>query len=265
MKTILFATDFSINSLHAIRYGLELFKGQPVRYILFNAYVDPSSGVTMTASYADVMRELSESMLKKVHEQLVDDYGYKGLKMDLVSGYGDLPFAPRPIIEKRGVDLVILGTSGASGPNLAIFGSSAYSMMKDAQCPVLAVPLQTPIEVPSNIGLASDKVMGGNEPVLAPMFEIAELHGSSIMGVKVLKKKVIDGPAIIDGPDDQFPFIDLSANDPLEGIELAIGEYGIDMLTIIIPQRKLLDRIFHKSVSKQIVKQVTVPILTLHG
>ena len=65
-----------------------------------------------------------------------------------------------------------------------------------------------------------------------------------------------------DIPD--IPYYDLQALDALIGIEQAIGEHDIDMLTIILKQRSLLDRIFHSSVSKRIAKQVAIPILTLH-
>jgi nucleotide-binding universal stress UspA family protein len=53
-------------------------------------------------------------------------------------------------------------------------------------------------------------------------------------------------------------------DDPLSGIEVAIGEHNIDLLTIIIKKRTFLDRLFHKSVSKQIAREVAIPILTLH-
>lgn len=268
MKTIVFPTDFSLNSIHAIRYGIDLFKGEDVRFILFNAYVDPSVGASMTYVFEEHMREISMTMLRKVYEELKEEYGHGELEMDLVNRYGDLPYALKPLLEEEKVDLIIMGSSGASGANISIFGSNSFSTMKDASCPVLTVPLQAPIKAPVRIGLASESELSGNEAILEPLYAIARDHGSWVMGIHVSKKSsVVDGepePKTLFG-NDRLPYIDLKVDDPLKGIELAIGEHEIDMLSIIIPKRSLLDRIFHKSISKQIARQISVPILALHS
>ncbi|NND94176.1 MAG: universal stress protein [Flavobacteriales bacterium] len=268
MRTIVFPTDFSLNSIHAIRYGINLFEGQDVRFILFNSYVDPSVGASMTYVFEEHMKEISMTMLKKVYEELKDEYGFSDLQMELVNRYGDLPYALKPLLEEENVDLVVMGSSGASGANISIFGSNSYATMKDAPCPVLAVPLQTPISRPERIGLASEEELSGDEEILEPLYALARLHGAWVMGIHVSKKKsVVDADAeerTLFG-NDRLPYIDLKVNDPLKGIELAIGENKIDLLSIIIPKRSLLDRIFHKSVSKQIAKQVSIPILALHA
>ncbi len=124
MKTIVFPTDFSLNSMHAVRYGINLFKGQEVRFILFNAYVDPSVGASMTYVFEDHMKVISMTMLRKVLEELKDDHGQGDLKIELVNRYGDLPYALKPFLVEEMVDLVIMGSSGASGANISILGSN---------------------------------------------------------------------------------------------------------------------------------------------
>jgi len=268
MKTILFPTDFSMNSIHAIRYGLELFKNEKVDYILLNAYTDPSVGATMTYVWEDYMQDISQKMLASLLEKLQDDYGYEGLEAECVSQYGDLPGALTGVLKEKEVDLIIMGASGASSPNISIFGSNAYATMQRANCPVLTVPLQSTIKAPFRIGLASESKLIGDEAVLAPLREIADLHSSWVMGVNVNEQNISrtltdeEESFFDDTPDIQY--IDLSDASPLIGIETAIGRYRIEMLAIIIKKRTLLDRIFHKSVSKQIAKDVAIPILTLH-
>jgi nucleotide-binding universal stress UspA family protein len=222
----------------------------------------------MTYVFEEHMKEISMTMLKKVYEELTDDYGHGTLEMDLVNRYGDLPYALKPLVEEEKVDLIVMGSSGASGATISMFGSNSFSTMKDSTCPVLTVPLQAPIKAPARIGLASESELTGDEAMLEPLFEIARDHASWVMGIHVSKKSsVVDsesGEQTLFG-SDRLPFIDLKVDDPLKGIELAIGEHEIDMLSIIIPKRSLLDRIFHKSISKQIARQISVPILALHS
>ncbi len=259
MKTILFPTDFSINSMHAIRYGLELFKEQNVRYILFNAYVDPSVGASMTYVFEDQMRDISMTMLKKLNEDLKEEYE-SALDMDLINRYGDLPYSLRPLLEGENVDLVIMGASGA---NTSIFGSNAFATMRDMSCPVLTVPLQSPIASPKRIGLASYTELIGDETLLEPLHEVARITNAQLTGIHVNTEHKSEDAADEHRGPDALPYINLEQSDAVNGIELAIGEHDLDMLSIIIPKRGMLDKIFHKSVSKQIAKHISIPIITL--
>jgi hypothetical protein len=88
------------------------------------------------------------------------------------------------------------------------------------------------------------------------------------MGVRVSKD--VPAKSLSDIEEEYYedipdiPYYDLQASDALIGIEQAIGEHDIDMLTIILKQRTVLDSLFHSSVSKRIAKQVAIPLLTLH-
>ncbi|MFT7611263.1 MAG: nucleotide-binding universal stress UspA family protein [Parvicellaceae bacterium] len=269
MKTILFPTDFSMNSMHAIRYGLELFKDEKdMHYILLNAYIDPSAGAAMTYDLGDHMQIISQQMLDSLEEKLDDDYGYSDISFELLSVYGDLPGALKPIVKNKEVDLIVMGASGAGSPHISIFGSTAYACMKEATCPVLTIPLQTNIKSPELIGIASENKFKGDESFLSPILKIASIHNSWVMGVSVNTKESIDtkknAKDVLEENMD-IEFINLNTKDPVTGIEFAIGKYKLDLLAIIIKERPLLDRIFHKSVSKQIAKQIAIPILSLHS
>lgn len=269
MNTILFPTDFSANSLHAIRYGLNLFKGAKVEYILVNAYVDPSVGASMSMVWEEEMRKISQTKLTIFCERIREEGGvYAEFFPKCVSQYGDLPGALRPIIKEEKVDFLIMGSSGAGSASNSLFGSVAYATMKNAACPVLTVPLQSSIEVPHRIGLATEEKLIGDERILEPLQELVDQLNAWLMGIRVSKDTPVRKPSseedefYEDIPDIQY--FDLRANNALAGIEQAIGEHDIDMLSIIIKKRNLLDDLFHVSVSKKIAKQVAIPLLTLH-
>ncbi len=269
MNTILFPTDFSANSIHAIRYGLNLFKDSKVEYILVNAYVDPSVGASMSMVWEEEMRKISKQKLSSFCERIREEGGPQAdFFPKCISQYGDLPGALRPIIEEEKVDLVIMGSSGAGSASNTLFGSVAYATMKNATCPVLTVPLQSSIKTPHRIGLATEEKLVGDELILGPLQELVDQVNAWLMGIHVSKDAPMHSSTgteqefYEDIPDIQY--FDLRAGNALVGIEQAIGEHDIDMLSIIIKKRSLLDSLFHTSVSKKIAKQVAIPLLTLH-
>lgn len=269
MNTVLFPTDFSANSLHAIRYGLNLFKDSNVDYILVNAYVDPSVGASMSMVWEEEMRKVSQAKLSSFCERIREEGGAQSeFFPKCISQYGDLPGALRPIIKEEGVDLLIMGSSGAGSASKSLFGSVAYATMKNAACPVLTVPLQSGIKTPHRIGLATEEKLVGDERILEPLQELVDQLNAWLMGIRVSKDASIHTTS---GEEEEFyedipdiQYFDLRAGDALVGIEQAIGEHDIDMLSIIIKKRSLLDSLFHVSVSKKIAKQVAIPLLTLH-
>lgn len=268
MKTILFPTDFSMNATHAIRYGLNLFKGKDVKFILFNAYQDSSMGTSMTYTFENHMQQVSMQMLEKLHETLIDDFGLTGYDIHLENHYGDLLFGVQRLMENETIDLIIMGNSGANSPNFSVFGRNSFAAMRDLQCPVLSIPLQAKIKIPSKIALASEKEMSGDEDFLQPLVEVASLHNTPVVGLRVAEYKEVASGMVIEGKemqsDKDLPYINLNSKDPMQGIELAIGEYDVDMISVIMHQKSLMERLFKRSISKMVVKEIAIPILALH-
>ena len=266
MKTVLFPTDFSLNSIHAIRYALSLFKTKDVRYILFNAYSYPTAGTTFIDDLQSEFDMLSDLKLNRLLEQLKENYGHTDLIMELISEFGFLPNSLIPIIDKYDVDLVVMGSSGESGFNLSLFGSKAYETMKSLKCPVLTVPLQSPLDSPKHIGVATEEIMEGWESVLNPIFEIAQLNESIVHGISIKKPKEELVPAAEESsPNKKIDYYQIENPDTLMGIKSILGEHGIDMLVLLRKERDFFQSLFHKSLSKQISSKITVPILTINA
>jgi nucleotide-binding universal stress UspA family protein len=264
MKTIIFATDFSMNSMHAIRYGLKLMSGMKCRFILFNSYVDPSVGANMNLDFQDILQANSKTLLNRTLEELQEGVGNENLEMELINRFGDLPFALGAVVKEYHAYMVIMGSSGADGPSFSLFGSNSYASMKNLSCPVLTVPLLSAIRIPKKYGLATEIQLAGEESFIDIVYELADLHHSRILGIQV-GKKTMQLEYDRSYGDENLPYLNIDLEDPLEGIEMAIGEHEIDLLVMIIPKKGFLEGLFHKSISKQIARNISIPILALHA
>ncbi len=264
MKTILFPTDFSMNSTHAIRYGLELFKGEDIKCILFNCYSDRSAGLTFNNTFKKEIKRISKLMLNRLKEHLQDDLGFKDITFQKRNGYGDLTSGVLNFLEKQQVDYIIIGSSGAGSPSIASFGSNALSLMKHTNIPVLTVPLQSPLEAPKEIGLASNEKFNGFEKKLDPLFQLAIANDSTVIGVHINKENAKPNYAMANGDEYyKLNYIELEMDNVLEGLEQAIGSYNLDMLCILRNKRGFFESLFHKSVLKEISKEISIPVLCI--
>ncbi len=143
IKKILFATDFSEGSSHALPYAVDLAKRYGAKLYFVHVIYD----VTKTAgwyvphaSLDEIYRDIEKSARAELEKSFVEEMrGFKELEYAVLKGtpYEEIAkFAG----EKK-VDLIVLGTHGRRGIDRVLFGSTAEQVVRNAPCPVLSVRL----------------------------------------------------------------------------------------------------------------------------
>lgn len=150
MKRILLPTDFSSNSWNAISYSLELFKNESCTFYLLNAYTpmvytyDYSFGggavISETLSGEDIIRKTSVNGLEEIVTRINKEFPNELHQYETISAYNILTDEINDLITSLNIDLVIMGTKGATGAQEILFGTQTVYVMKKAKCPVLAIP-----------------------------------------------------------------------------------------------------------------------------
>ncbi|NRR93439.1 universal stress protein [Winogradskyella undariae] len=146
MLSILLPTDFSKNSINAIKYALEFFKYQKVEFTLMHAYRNEFYDHDELVS-----REVFENVLNKVKTSSLNNlakllneiqkiapnpkYTYRS-----ISAYSTLVEEANTIANEQNIDLIVMGTKGKSNARNIVFGSQTFQVLKYVQCPVLAIP-----------------------------------------------------------------------------------------------------------------------------
>ncbi len=136
LKNILFATDFSsaadlaapIAIRIAGRYGAKVYGVHVNRF-------DDYTGVAPNAWAA--MAEAAEKETKEDARRL--DGQLQGIEHEVAIGEGKLWDVMSDLIEKKEIDLVVLGTRGRTGLGKALLGSAAEQILRQSPCPVLTV------------------------------------------------------------------------------------------------------------------------------
>lgn len=150
MKTILVTHDFSKNSNVALRYAVRL--NQLLKYKLIVFHCTFQSPYTILKAKTEDEREALISLDEKnktllLKQKVLAAYKYIDIPKIPSSTYVFAQFNPMftektlEIARSNKVELIIMGTHGASGLNKFFFGSNTSSMISISDIPVLAVPV----------------------------------------------------------------------------------------------------------------------------
>lgn len=141
VKRILFPTDFSEGSAHAVPYVADLTKHYGAKVYVVHVVYDivRSTGwyvphISLDELYKDIeanaMKELEKSCMEELR-------GYKEMECRVLKGIPHeeiLKFA-----EDNNIDMIVMGTHSRKGLDRVIFGSTAERVVRNAHCSVLTV------------------------------------------------------------------------------------------------------------------------------
>ena len=147
MKKILVPVDFSPNSKNALHVAAEIAckTGASIELLHANveaAFAVPLSEFVAASNYAEDQEydETAVRLLELLKSELHENPAFANLKVETRVEEGYLYSCVRNVAEEDKVDLVVMGTRGASGVNEFLVGSNTEKVIRMAPCPVLAVP-----------------------------------------------------------------------------------------------------------------------------
>ncbi len=182
MKKILLPTDFSDNAQNAINYALNLYKDEACKFYLLNTYtpIIYSYDYRMSAGgylgeVADIVRENSIEKLEKIEKELKEKFNNFKHQFKIISSFNLLTDEIKDIVSKHSIDLIIMGTKGASGVKEVLFGSNTIRIIKKANCAVLAVPDGYFFEEPKEILFPTDYKIDYSKKQLKNLKTITEI------------------------------------------------------------------------------------------
>jgi nucleotide-binding universal stress UspA family protein len=139
IQDILFARDFSPSSDRALAYGLDLAKRTGARQHMMYVQVQERS-LLEAPKIADVpldklqekFKERNLEILQRYADEVQDGHLRHHVERDEAAGPALVGFA-----ERKGIDLIVIGTYGRRGVQRVIYGSVAEDVLRTAPCPVL--------------------------------------------------------------------------------------------------------------------------------
>ncbi|AMM51918.1 hypothetical protein TH61_13020 [Rufibacter sp. DG15C] len=271
MKTILVPTDFSKNAHNAMRYAAGLASQVEAKIIIAHIIHLPvaplESGMVITP---DMHLEEDFSLeLGTLANNLRQEYNNQ-FAIETICQYGYLTGDLNDLVKTHQVDLVVMGTHGATNFLDKLIGTNSSEFSKSAVCPVLIIPAVAQFKQIKHIAYASD--FESEEGVfLRQLFSIAQLFQAKVSIINVIDDKelnILSDTQVVEDITSQFPEVvysiaQMRIHDVLEGLHAFVEESQADVLAVSIHKRGFFDELFHSSISKKLIYHTTSPLLTL--
>jgi nucleotide-binding universal stress UspA family protein len=264
---ILIPTDFSVLSKVAINFAIQLGRKFNAELILFHVVYQQGPG--RGSLKAKDLEQILINDARNECAQLIEDS--KSLHPQI--GYEVIPGYPvnqvvNNYANNHGIDLIIMGTKGATGLKKIFLGSNAASVMNKSKIPVIAVPEFAKFSGLSDIVYATDilNLRSEIERVIsfARNFK-ARVHILHVTSPR--EEMVIDAKDMVAQLIDRmnYPHISFAvshANDPEEGIDEYIAKNKIDMLVMFTHELTFFEKLFGKGITRQVALFNKVPLIT---
>ncbi len=149
MKKILVPTDFSAHAKQATEVAAYLAKAAGGKVILLHvntavAYTPPLPDYSVPQAFdLEAYRENAAEALHALKKDLSQKEGFEQIPFESRVEEGFLHTTIRRLAEEEGIDLVVMGTKGATGALEFFLGSNTEKVIRTAPCPVMAIPERT--------------------------------------------------------------------------------------------------------------------------
>lgn len=273
-KIILLPTDFSKASINAIEFALKFAVQSEVKFILFHSFIPFESALSGSPEYHKKETLIVESKLKSKIDKLKFIMVEKHPEA-FIETVIDRGVESRQIINycnKFKVNLIVMGTTGASGLREKIVGSITSEVISKSDCPVLAIPTRfkrneiNKILVPTNFYLY-------DIDATKFLFQFFRPLEPSILFLHVTEKK---NPSIFES--QLFKVFEKSANvllkrktkkylmrfgkDEEKSISRIARNEKIDLIIMVKTNNEsFIEKLFHLSLSKKMAHHAKIPIL----
>ncbi|WP_378182655.1 universal stress protein [Aquimarina sp. SS2-1] len=193
MKKILLPTDFSDNAWNAIDYAAELFKDETCTFYLLNVYSKiiyesvHLSDIPSERTIENTVKANAVTNLKHLKTTITHTNPNQKHQFEIIAALGSLTDVIEDVVKSEKIDLIVMGTKGATGTKEVFMGSNTVRIINSVKkCPVLAVPDNFTFTVkPSEITFATDFTHFYSKEELSPLLELAKSFNATIRIVYV--------------------------------------------------------------------------------
>jgi len=277
MKKILLPTDFSPISINAIQYASRLFKDISCDFYVLNVFKIPyltneelmDQNASNLALFEDEMYDSSKEEMEKLIEKLPKNENHH---FQTISDYNLFSLAVEQVVKEKNIELVVMGTKGATGAKEIFMGSNASDVIMRNSCHVIAVPEHNEFKPPKEIVFPTDYLIDYEFNDMAPIINLAGLNEATIRVVhfsendemdenQIHNKRKLDSYLL----NVKHSYHTLTNSDFEEGLNCFTQSRGnIDLIVIISRHYGFFERLFFKPKVRALSFHSKIPLFVIH-
>lgn len=278
MKKIVIPTDFSDNALNAISFALECFKYETTEFYFLHAYEDEvyKDEELLNEKTLDEIIELIENQtavkLESLIKQVQKTSPNPRYKYFTISAFNSLIDEVDKIVLDKNIDLVVMGTKGATSDRNVSFGSNTLHVLKYVQCPVLAIPSNYVYTQPKKILFPSNFLIPYKRRELKLLSTLAKPYRSEIQllyisnVLQLSRRQQSNKEFIVDElKSNKVTYNVVSGKSKTKVIQDYISSNKIDMLTMVNTRHSFLEDLLFPSTIEKISLSIDIPLLAMQN
>ncbi|WP_179320320.1 universal stress protein [Winogradskyella helgolandensis] len=272
VKHIVLPTDFSDNAWSAAVYALKLYAEVECKFYFLHAWsaTNTTDRTYITAKYVDEIKDEAWRQLIELKEMSESADSNANHSFEIILSNDSLQKAIETAVENHTIDLIVMGTKGASKTKELFFGSNTVNTLKTKVCPILVIPDEFEFMAPKQIAFPTNFNRCYGEE-LQPIKDLAELYNSKIRIVHITKNNKLTSTqdynlSMLKVHLENHPHIFHWMPDYAkkhEEINDFIEELGIDMLVMINYKHSVIENIMNEPVVHKIGFNPKVPFLVI--
>lgn len=278
MMKIVLTTDFSDNAWNGIFNTIKLYANTPCRIYIVNAYepnelnfLDKSSQQRLGGLY-DSLAKNSKQELDKVIDYLNKNNNNPNHSFEIISKRGNLIEVLKEIVHTNDIDLIAMGTQGATGAQGIFIGSSTVKVLKMIKdCPILMIPSDYSFQRLKTLVFPTDYNRTYEKYELLPVVHLVSLWNAKIHLLLVSNESILSDTqkANIKILEERFAALKYAYHHtPFEkslssSIEKFIIKNEIDIMAMIRNHHTFWEKIIREPVIKKTAFNSPIPVLML--
>ncbi|MGB5228304.1 MAG: universal stress protein [Eudoraea sp.] len=278
MKNILLLTDFSNNAWNAIFAALKMHEHTACHFWLLNTY-EPSFANILGDKSKERLGVIYDSLSKNSTIELDKSLKYleinhqnKNHSFEKRSVSNDIVNAVKEICNEKDIDLIVMGTKGATGAKEIFMGSNTVELIKMINsCPILAVPSKHDFKDLSKILFPTEFTRPYTKYELNPLLELAKTWGSEILITHIavefsLNEEQISNKEVLikrlGKVEHSFHNVEMQAS-VADSISSFATENDADIIVLINYKHTFIEKLTREAVVKKVGFHSEIPLLVL--
>lgn len=273
MKKIIVPVDFSSTSVNAAQFAAELAVFYGAEILLYHAYQLPVVLHEFSYPVFDIKetQDAAEHELEAIRENIQSKLKVP-LPSAILAEMIGLQDGLTALCDKLNPDLVIMGLSGKNALTRLIVGSNTIKTIQELKYPILVIPPKAEFVPIRKMGFACDyRNIEETTPVnffkkiltdfRADLYVLNinqpghNLSEENIKEDRVLHELLKDVKAL---------YNTIEAGDVIDGINWFIEKEKLDWIVVIPKKHLLLQKMFSRSHTKDLLHHTHVPVLCIH-
>ena len=281
MKTILYATDYSENSVAALKYAHTISSKMNAKLLVVHVFDYPTMLDDLSLKGEDPFPDIEGDAFKK-HNSKLNKFCNKILNNDLrnlnieMEAIENKSVVKGIVLKADEIDafLIVMGMKGGSALREIIMGNTTKHLLEKSPCPVLTIPSDASHTQIETIVYATDF----EEEDLGAIDKLTEIAKPLNAKIRIVHISSLEESVGIGQMNDirekikkhiKYPNIDLDifhSEDVFNDLKVYLGKVNADLIAMLERENKSLSSlIFHRDLVKRMESYGRVPMIIFNA